>query len=50
MIAKSMGAEVTVVYSKIKKELLNDIDADHFIDCELEVYADTGSSYNVIFY
>ncbi|MEP1445093.1 MAG: NAD(P)-dependent alcohol dehydrogenase [Paraglaciecola sp.] len=49
MLAKLMGAEVTAVDSKIKKELLAEIGADHFINYEVEVYTDSGKSYDVIF-
>ena len=48
-IAKSMGAEVTVVDSTIKEAMLKRIGADHFIDYTQENFAVTGRSYDVIF-
>ncbi|MFT7219588.1 MAG: NADPH:quinone reductase-like Zn-dependent oxidoreductase [Candidatus Azotimanducaceae bacterium] len=48
-IAKSMGAEVTVVDSAIKEEMLRRLGADHFVDYMKEDFAKIGRSYDVIF-
>ncbi len=48
-IAKAMGAEVTAVDSGIKKALLHDIGADHFIDYRAEDFTRGQERYDVIF-
>lgn len=48
-IAKSMGAEVTVVDSAIKGDMLRRIGADHFIDYAREDFTRSGQRYDVIF-
>jgi NADPH:quinone reductase-like Zn-dependent oxidoreductase len=48
-IAKSMGAEVTVVDSAIKECLLRRMGANHFIDYTKENFAAMGRAYDVIF-
>ena len=48
-IAKSMGAEVTVVDSTIKENMLRRMGADHFIDYLNENFAAMGRTYDVIF-
>ena len=48
-IAKSMGAEVTVVDSAIKENMLRAMGADHFIDYMKENFAAMGRTYDVIF-
>jgi NADPH:quinone reductase-like Zn-dependent oxidoreductase len=48
-IAKTMGAEVTVVDSSIKQEILRRIGADHFIDYAREDFTKNGQTYDVIF-
>jgi len=48
-IAKSMGADVTVVDSTIKENMLRRMGADHFIDYTKENFAAMGRKYNVIF-
>jgi len=48
-IAKTMGAEVTVVDSGIKLEMLRRIGADHCIDYKREDFAKSGQTYDVIF-
>jgi len=48
-IAKAMGAEVTVVDSAIKEDMLRRIGADHFIDYAREDYTRSGLRYDVIF-
>jgi NADPH:quinone reductase-like Zn-dependent oxidoreductase len=48
-IAKSMGAEVTVVDSTIKENMLRRMGADQFIDYTKENFAAMGQSYDVIF-
>ena len=48
-IAKSMGAEVTVVDSGIKEQMLRSIGADHFFDYAREDFTKSGQSYDVIF-
>jgi NADPH:quinone reductase-like Zn-dependent oxidoreductase len=48
-IAKSMGAEVTAVDSRIKEDMLRRIGADHFIDYAKQSFAATGQTYDVIF-
>lgn len=48
-IAKSMGAEVTVVDSSIKEAMLRQIGADHFLDYTQEDFTKSGRSYDVIF-
>jgi NADPH:quinone reductase-like Zn-dependent oxidoreductase len=48
-IAKSMGAEVTVVDSALKEEFLSRIGADHFIDYTQEDCFAHGRKYDVIF-
>jgi len=48
-IAKSMGAEVTVVDSALKEGMLRQIGADHFIDYTKENFAAMGQTYDVIF-
>lgn len=47
-IAKSRGAEITVVDSGIKKQMLCRIGADHFIDYTREDFTKGGQSYDVI--
>ncbi len=49
MIAKTLGAEVTVVDSTIKKRMLLKIGADHFIDYTKEDFTKSGRTYDVIF-
>jgi NADPH:quinone reductase-like Zn-dependent oxidoreductase len=44
-----MGAEVTVVDSTIKEDMLRRLGADHFIDYMKESFAETGRTYDVIF-
>ena len=48
-IAKVMGAEVTVVDSTIKEEMLRRIGADHYIDYTKEDFTKSGKTYDVIF-
>jgi len=48
-IAKTMGAEVTVVDSAIKLEMLRRIGADHCIDYNREDFSKNGQTYDVIF-
>ena len=48
-IAKSMGAVVTAVDSGIKREFLERLGADHFVDYIQEDFAAAGHSYDVIF-
>jgi len=48
-IAKSMGAEVTVVDSTIKENMLRRMGANHFIDYTKENFAAMGRTYDVIF-
>jgi NADPH:quinone reductase-like Zn-dependent oxidoreductase len=48
-IAKSMGAEVTVVDNTIKEDLLMRLGANHFIDYTKENFAAMGRTYDVIF-
>jgi NADPH:quinone reductase-like Zn-dependent oxidoreductase len=48
-IAKTMGAEVTVVDSGIKQEMLRRIGADHFIDYNHEDFNKSDQTYDVIF-
>ena len=48
-IAKTMGAEVTVVDSAIKEEMLRRIGADHFIDYAREDFTKNGQTYDAIF-
>lgn len=48
-IAKSMGAHVTAVDSGIKRELLERIGADHFVDYTKEHFTVGGKTYDVIF-
>jgi NADPH:quinone reductase-like Zn-dependent oxidoreductase len=48
-IAKSMGAEVTVVDNMIKEDLLMRLGADHFVDYTKENFAVMGQPYDVIF-
>jgi NADPH:quinone reductase-like Zn-dependent oxidoreductase len=48
-IAKSMGAEVTVVDSTIKENMLRQTGADHFIDYTKENFTEMGRTYDVIF-
>lgn len=48
-IAKSMGAEVTVVDTAIKEPLLRRLGADHFIDYTKENFAAANRRYNVVF-
>jgi len=48
-IAKSMGAEVTVVDSTIKENMLRRMGADRFIDYTKENFAAMGRTYDVIF-
>ncbi|GLX77427.1 alcohol dehydrogenase [Thalassotalea insulae] len=48
-IAKAMGAEVTAVDSSVKKAMLQEIGADHFIDYTKSSFLDTLEKYDVIF-
>jgi NADPH:quinone reductase-like Zn-dependent oxidoreductase len=48
-IAKSLGAEVTVVDSTIKEKMLRRLGADHFVDYTKENFATMGRTYDVIF-
>ena len=48
-IAKSMGAEVTVVDSTIKENMLRRMGADYFIEYTKENFAAMGRTYDVIF-
>ena len=48
-IAKAMGAEVSVVDSAIKEEMLRRIGADHFIDYAREDFTKNGQTYDAIF-
>lgn len=48
-IAKSMGAEVTVVDSAIKESALRRLGADHFIDYTKERFVEMDQTYDVIF-
>ena len=48
-IAKSMCAEVTVVDSTIKENMLRRMGANHFIDYTKENFAEMGRTYDVIF-
>ena len=48
-IAKSMGAEVTVVDSTIKESMLRRMGANHFIDYTKENFATMDRTYDVIF-
>lgn len=48
-IAKTMGAEVTAIDSVIKKQMLLDAGADHFIDYTKEDFTKSAQSYDVIF-
>ena len=48
MIAKTMGAEVTVVDSSIKEQMLRSIGTDHFVDYEEGNFTKPGSTYDVI--
>ena len=47
-IAKSMGAEVTAVDSRIKEPLVRRLGADHFIDYTAEDFTTSGRAYDVI--
>lgn len=48
-IAKDMGAEVSVVDSSIKEEMLRGIGAVEFFDYTKESFTDSGKTYDVIF-
>jgi NADPH:quinone reductase-like Zn-dependent oxidoreductase len=48
-IAKVMGAEVSVVDSAIKEEMLRRIGANHFIDYNRQDFTKNGQTYDVIF-
>jgi NADPH:quinone reductase-like Zn-dependent oxidoreductase len=48
-IAKAMGAEVTVVDSTMKEEMLRRIGANHVFDYTKENFAKSGQIYDVIF-
>lgn len=48
-MAKQIGAEVTAVDSSIKKDMLLEIGADHFIDYTKEDFTKSGLTYDVIF-
>ena len=48
-IAKSMNAEITVVDSAIKEDMLRGMGADHFVDYVKESFATMGRTYDVIF-
>lgn len=48
-IAKAMGAEVTVVDSANKEDMLRRIGAAHFIDYAKEDFTENGQTYDVIF-
>jgi NADPH:quinone reductase-like Zn-dependent oxidoreductase len=48
-IAKTMGAEVSVVDSTIKEEVLRSIGADHFFDYTKEDFSKSDQTYDVIF-
>ena len=48
-IAKSMGAEVTVIDSGIKEAMLRRIGADHFIDYSKQSFAEKQQYYDVVF-
>jgi NADPH:quinone reductase-like Zn-dependent oxidoreductase len=48
-LAKAMGAEVTVVDSAVKEEMLRRIGADHFFDYAKEAFSKSGRTYDVIF-
>lgn len=48
-IVKAMGAEVSVVDSSIKEEVLHSIGADHFFDYSKVDFTKSGQSYDVIF-
>lgn len=48
-IAKSLGAEVTVVDAARKEDALRRLGADHFIDYQTEDFTATGRTYDVIF-
>ena len=48
-IAKSMGAEVTVVDSTIKEHMLMRMGADHYIDYTKQNFTEMGRTYDVIF-
>ena len=48
-IAKSLGAEITVVDSTIKESMLRRLGANHFIDYSKENFATMGRTYDVIF-
>ncbi len=48
-IAKSMGAEVTVVDNTIKEDLLRRLGASHFVDYTKENFAAMGRTYDVVF-
>lgn len=48
-IAKTLGAEVTVVDSSIKETMLRQIGADHFIDYQQENITKQGKTFDVIF-
>lgn len=47
-IAKSIGAEVTVVDSAIKLDMLREIGADHVIDYQHEDFTKNGKQYDLI--
>lgn len=47
-IAKAMGAEVTVVDSAIKEEMLRRIGADHFFDYDKDDFTKSGKTWDVI--
>jgi len=48
-IAKTMGAEVTVVDSDLKKEMLLSLGAEHFVDYGERDFIQDGKKYDVIF-
>ena len=48
-IAKAMGAEVSVVDSTIKEQVLRSIGADHFFDYTKEDFTKSGQTYDVFF-
>ncbi len=47
-LAKSIGAEVTVVDSAIKEDMLRKLGADHFIDYQKQDFTQTEKRYDVI--
>jgi NADPH:quinone reductase-like Zn-dependent oxidoreductase len=47
-IAKSFGAEVTVVDSAVKLDMLRSIGADHVIDYEKQDFTEKGQQYDLI--